>query len=573
MPYSVAGQADHPPSRPHPRDAPRRGELTAVLALALVLAHLLLAQLTLVLTAAMWAVDRVSRWRPQWLAVPAGAGLLWALAIGPARAAAGLSEGPRQVLGYLGGIDRYPGRLLHLADAFDRLPRWLPGQFPLALILASAEALALTWLQRRLDGGPGGRGGPSGRGGRAWRSGLIVAARRRATTVTLRSGGVVSRDGCRVGVDLATGRPAEISWAEAEGGVLWSGAGSAAELTERGFPLAHAAIRRRKPVIVVDLAGSPWLAGALAAACTDSGAPFARFGPDGPGCYEPMRGGDPARAAALVMSMIDWTGATDQQRRSCAAYLTDALAVQAAAPRDRRLPLLDDLVRLLTPDGLRERAALIPAYHPRREVLADRVGVSATLLQADPAIVAPAAAQLVALLGSAFGPWLQSGPPDGPRISLGQTVRDRGAVLFSLDGRDRRDGRDGRDGRAAPMVAGLVVTDLSGVCAELDAMSVHGDGLAWINGCEVLGQRALADLAGLVAQGRGAGMGVVLATTSRAAADGLAAAVNVVVGAAEPPQGPDGFALWARRPSERMLPRCRPVPAAPGTGRTPGQTP
>jgi hypothetical protein len=529
MPYSVAGQADHPPSRPQSRDAPRRGELAAVLAVALVLAHLLLAQLTLVLTAVMWAVDRAGRWRPQWLAVPAGVGLVWVLAIGPARAAAGLGGGPRRVLGYLGGIDRYPGRLLHLASAFGGLPRWLPGQFPFALILASAEALALTWWT-----------------GRPRRTGLIVAARRRATTVTLRSGGVVSRDGCRVGLDLATGRPAEISWAEAEGGVLWSGGGSAAELTESGFPLAHAAIRRRKPVIVVDLTGSPWLAGSLAAASAESGAPFARFGPDGPGCYEPMRGGDPARAAALVMSMIDWTGATDQQRRSCAAYLTDALAVQAAAPRDRRRPLLDDLARLLTPDGLRERAALIPAYHPRRAVLTDRVGVSAALLQADPAIVAAPAAQLAALLGSAFGSWLQPGPPDGPRVSLGQTVRDRGAVLFSLDG------------RAAPMIAGLVVADLMAVCAELEAMSVPGDGLTWINGCEAVGQRVLAEL---VAQGRGAGMGVVLGTASQAAADGLAAGVNVVVGAAQPPgPGADGFALWARQPRERMLPRCRPVP-------------
>jgi hypothetical protein len=531
MPYSAAGQADRPPSRPPSRNVPRRGELAAVLAVALVLAHLLLAQLTLVLVAAMWAADRVGRWRPQWLAVPAGVGLLWVLAIGPARAAAGLSDGPRRVLEYLGGIDRYPGRLLHLASAFDGVARWLPGQFPLALILASAEALALTW-----------------RPDRPRRNGLIVAARRRATTVTLRSGGVVSRDGCRVGLDLATGRPAEISWAEAEGGVLWSGAGSAADLTESGFPLAHAAIRRRKPVIVVDLAGSGWLAGALAAACAQSGAPFARFGPDGPGCYEPMRGGDPARASALVMSMIDWTDATDQQRRSCAAYLTDALAVQAAAPRDRRLPLLDDLSGLLTPDGLRERAALIPAYHPRREVLADRVSVSAALLQADPAIVAAPAAQLGALLGSAFGPWLQPGPPDGARVGLGQTVRDRAAALFTLDG------------RAAPMIAGLVVADLMAVCAELEAMSVHGDGLTWINGCEVLSQRVLAEL---VAQGRGAGMGVVLATTSQAAADGLVAAVNVVVGAAQPP-APDGFALWARQPRERMLPRCRPVFSASG---------
>jgi hypothetical protein len=503
---------------------------------ALVLAHLLLAQLTLALTAAMWAVARVSRWRPQWLAAPAGVGLLWVLAIGPARAAAGLSAGPRQVLGYLGGIDRDPGRLLHLANAFDGLPRWLAAQFPFALILAAAEALALTWLQRRMEGG------------RAWRNGLIVAARRRATSAALRSGGVVSQDGCRVGLDVTTGRPAEISWAEAEGGVLWSGAGSVAELTESAFPLAHAAIRRRKPVIVIDSMGSPWLAGVMAAACAQAGAPFARFGPGGPGCYEPMRGGDPARAAALIMSMVDWSDATDQQRRSCAAYLTDALAVQAAAPGDRRLPVLDDLTRLLTPDGLRQRAALIPAYHPRREVLTDRASVSAALLQADPAIVAAPAAQLGALLGSAFGPWLQPGAPDGARVSLGQTVRDRGAVLFSLDD------------RAAPMIGGLVVADLMAVGAELEAMSVPGDGLTWINGCEVLGQRVLSEL---VAQGRGAGLGVVLATTSRAAADGLAAGVNVVVGANQPP-GRDGFALRARQPRERMLPRCRPVPVSPG---------
>ena len=547
MPYSAAGQADNPAPRPQPRDAPRRGELAAVLALALVLAHLLLAQLTLVLTLVMWAIDRVGRWRPQWLAVPAGSGLIWVLAIGPARAAAGLTAGPRQVLGYLGGIDRYPGRLLHLANAFDGLSRWLPRQFPLALILACAEALALTWLQRRLDTGPGGRGGL------ARRTGLYVAARRRATTVTLRSGGVVSRDGARVGLDTATGRPAEISWPEAEGGVLWSGAGSAADLTESGFPLARAAIRRRKPMIVIDLTGSPWLAGALAAACAESGAPLARFGPDGPGYYEPMRGGDPARAAALVMSMIDWTGATDQQRRSCAAYLTDALAVRAAAPSaaqgDRREPLLDDLARLLTPDGLRQRAAMIPGYHPRREVLADRAGVSAALLQADPAMVAGPAAQLATLRGSAFGPWLQPGPPDGARVSLGQTVRERGAVLFSLDG------------RAAPMVAGLAVADLMAVCAELEAMSVPGDGLAWINGCEVLGQRVLAEL---VAQGRRAGVGVVLATVSQPSADGLAADVNVLVRSAQPPgqgggAGPDGFALWTRQPTERLLPHCRPV--------------
>jgi hypothetical protein len=561
---------------------------------AAVLTHAVAGQLTLVLAVVMYVIDRVSRWRPQWLAVPAGIGVIWSLAIGPARAVAGFTAGPRQVLAYLGGIGRYPGHLIRPLGAYSGLGHWLPEQFPLALVLASAEVFGLSLLQRRLEGG------------RAWRPGLIVATRRKMTTAALRSGGVVSRDGCRVGLDVTTGHAAEVSWREAEGGVLCTGPagpglGPALDAghdgpTGNAFTLAHAAIRRRKPVIVIDLTGSRWLAGSLAAACREPDAPFSRFGPDGPGYYEPARGGDPARAASLVMGMIDWAGVGDRQRRSCAAYLTDALAVQAAAPGDRRVPVLDDLVRLLAPDGLRQRAALIPAYHPRREVLADRAAVSAGLLQADPATVAAPAAQLPGLRASALGRWLQPGPPDAPRVSLGQTVRERGVALFSLDG--------GAEGRAAEMIAGLAAADLMAVCRELHAMGVPGDSLAWINGCEVLGRQVLAEL---VEAGGGAGMGVVLSTASAAVADDLAGQVHVLVarGPVDPDlvsrfaggngaagvngaassngaAGVDGadpaglfaagpsspgeetFALLARGPQERVLPYCRHVPAHPG---------
>jgi len=598
MPYSAPGQAGRPP-QVAPRDAPHHGELIAVVALVLLLAHLLLAQLTLLLTAAMCVIDRVARWRPEWLAAPVGIGLVWSLAIGPSRTARDFTAGPRHVLSYLGGIGGHPGHLLHLTDAYAGLPHWLPEQFPLALILAAAETLGLIWLQRRL------------RGGYPWRAGLIVTARRRTTAAALRSGaGVVTRDGCCVGVDVPTGRPAAISWREAEGGVLCAGTA----VRQSGFALACAAIRRRKPVIVIDLTGSPWLADSLAAACTEPGAPFSCFGPAGPCCYEPLRGGDPARAAALVMGTIDWTDVGDQQRRSCAAYLTDALAVQAAAPGDRRVPVLDDLVGLLTPEGLRERAAQILPYHPRRDVLADRVAVSAGLLQADPSMVAAPAAQLPRLRASALGRWLGPGVEGTPRVSLGQTVRDRGVTMFSLD--------SGADDNAAAMIAGLVVADLTAVCAELAGMSVPGDSVAWINGCEVLGQRALADL---VRIGPAAGMAMVLGTGSGDAADHLAANVNVLVadgpvdqaligaftggtragggwasgswvgasgaGGNGPGQNgrngapvvehgiggvPDlitdawlgsvpvaagGFALLARDPRPRMLPQCRHVPA------------
>ena len=208
--------------------------------MAALLTHALLGQLTLVLAVVMYVIDRVSRWRPQWLAVPVGLGVIWSLAIGPARAVAGFTAGPRQVLAYLGGIGRYPGHLIRPLGAYSGLGHGLPEQFPIALILASAEVFGLSWLQRRLEGG------------RAWRPGLIVATRRRMTAAALRSGGVVSWDGCRVGLDVVTGLPAEVSWREAEGGVLCAGPpagpvpvpGAGPDgLTENAFTLAHAATR------------------------------------------------------------------------------------------------------------------------------------------------------------------------------------------------------------------------------------------------------------------------------------------------------------------------------------------
>ena len=106
MPALATTTAEPDPRRARsliPRDTPRRGELTAGLLLLGLLAHLVLAQLTLLLALALDLAGRAARWRPLWLAWPAAAGFLWILAIGPGRALAGFTAGPHQVLGYLAG--------------------------------------------------------------------------------------------------------------------------------------------------------------------------------------------------------------------------------------------------------------------------------------------------------------------------------------------------------------------------------------------------------------------------------------------------------------------------------------
>src|SRR5215472_12000728 len=240
-----------------PRDTPRRAEVLAALTVAALLASSLFAQLTLVLAAVFHAISRVSRLSPVWLAAPAACGLIWALAIGPGAALAGFGAAPSAVAALLAHAVADPSTAAGLARIPATAAGRTAGQFPVALILAAGLA-AVSWWARWLHTSE-------------WalpelRSGLASLCRRGWTAAFVRSGGVVTADGACLGVDLATGRPATVSWREGGGGVLVTGEAPAA-VCESGFQLVHAAIRRRKPVIVVDLAANPELPQALAAVC------------------------------------------------------------------------------------------------------------------------------------------------------------------------------------------------------------------------------------------------------------------------------------------------------------------
>jgi hypothetical protein len=573
MPASATATAERDPRRARslsPGDTPPRGELSAALAAAGLLAHLLLAQLTLLLTVALDLTGRVARWRPLWLAGPAAAGFLWVLAIGPGRAVAGFTAGPHQVLGYLAGTAGQPARVLHPVRAFAGMGHWLPRQAPFALLLATAEAAAAWWLRWRRAGA---QGLPPPR------PGLIVAARRQFTVARVRSGGVVSRTGACLGADSQTGRPAGISWTAAEGGVLVTGA-AADEVSAASLQLVQAAIRRRKPVVVVDLRGLGGLPGTLAGICADAGAPLHVFGPAGPGGYEPLRGGGPARKAALVMGMIDWGRVADHARRTCGAYLNDLFAVAAAAPGDPRVPVLDDVAALLGPAALQARMRQVPPYHPRRGPLGERVRVSASLLDADPATASFLAGELTGLRASALGRWLRPGAPAVAQLSLAAVVRERAVAFFPLD--------QARHGRPAQMIANLVALDLAAVFAESRRLGTGAEGLAWFGDGDAIAAPALAQL---ISTGSGTGLATVVSTvpspTPAPGARQVAALANVLVihGPGDPglaagelagselagselagdslagiALASDEFALVVKGPERQVLPRARFVP-------------
>jgi hypothetical protein len=214
----------------------RSRDYAAALATAACVAELLLAPLTLVLCALLTLAARLTRWRLHWLVLPATAGLVLLLTRGPGAAAAGYLSWPQRLIADLAGSGP-PGRLLALGA------RDLPGQLPIALLAGSAQMAALGLLADRASGRPAPR-----------RPGLIAAARGHRSAALLAAGRTVTYDGCALGFDPGTGRPAGLSWAEAGLGVLARGPTPAAA-TGLCLPIVCAALRRRKAVIVTDLSG------------------------------------------------------------------------------------------------------------------------------------------------------------------------------------------------------------------------------------------------------------------------------------------------------------------------------
>ncbi len=572
MPAEVVTEAEQMPRRARylvPQGLPRRGEILAAGVVLVVVAHVLFAQLTMLIAAVFYLITKMTRWRLSWLLVPVLAALAWTVAVGPRAAAAGFADGPAQVASYLGASGHQVSHLLHFTAAFAGLSIWLPRQLPLAVLAGAAEAALagwLSWLHTDERNVP-----PA-------RPGLITAARRAATIRAIRAGGVVTRDGGCLGVVAGSGARVALSWSEAAGGIAVCGSAGPDVLTT-GFQLVYAAVRRRKPVFAVDLTSDPGLPAKLAAVCAESGAPLQVFGemdagrdrsaaaPIAPGCYEPFRHGDPAWRAALVTAMLSWEGPGRQYRRSCTAYLEDVFELLDAAPGDPRVAVLDEVIHLLNPTAMRARMEYVPAAYPRRDALAERTRVSVSLLHAEPATTAQLTRQLRELRASPFGPWLRpSGRGQAAEIDLGRAVTERAVVLFRLGG------PAGAAGAGAAMLTRLVCQDLLGAGEALSGIGVDGDGIIWLAECSLLPRHCVTDL---IARGAGTGLPVLAATTSAQVGAELSELTNVVIahrmndaaaaqhlaraaGAAAPEPPPalrDGEFLLAVKHPPRLVPR------------------
>ncbi|HEX9519218.1 MAG TPA: hypothetical protein VF940_23955 [Streptosporangiaceae bacterium] len=516
---------------------------------AVVVIQLAVAPLTLALAALFVCISRYGRWRPLWLIMPVMAGLAWVAAAGAGGAISSYLATGSRLIGFLAHPGSVPPHLFRPGAALTDWQHRLPGQLPLALIIAAAEACAVGWSA----------------GAAGCRPGLVIAARRAYLRAAHRRGEMATPGGSCVGTVMGTGRRAEISWREAQGGVLVTGR-DAAGVTGTALELATAAIQHRKTVIIVDLTSGAAsgargtggdghaVAEAVKAACDGVQAPLAMFAAER-GHYEPFSGASPDRAASLLTAMIDWSGVGQEQ------WLLSADRLGAA-------------LELLT--------SRWPATAGQRSSILDEL--AAQLDSAAPPATRAVAAQLAGLRSAAIGAGLcQPGPGDDEPIILGRAVAEREVVLFALDRLTH--------GRWAVMVAQLVIADLTGILADRARLGARADCLLWINGFE---ETARGQLEAQLALGPRAGVATLLSTAAGAAAGWLAGQVNVVAVRGQPPAGsaaraassaglagvageislsledgqgwpaalvgeqrPDGLSLAVRNPRPRLVTGCR----------------
>ncbi|HEY3905516.1 MAG TPA: hypothetical protein VGM14_16530 [Streptosporangiaceae bacterium] len=489
------------------------------------LAQLAFAQFTLLLTICYLLIDRLSRWRPPWLVLPTAIGVAWLLAWGPGRSVAGYLAGGSHLVGNLVEPGPLLTKLGNLRGALTGWRQWLPRQLPVALIVAAAEAAMLVLP---------GRATRSAR----YRRGVLVLARCGYLSVVLRRGEVATADGCCLGIAPTTGARAEITWREAEAGVLCLSQDPAA-VSATGRDLALAAIQHRKAVIVIDLNGRPAasqpgragracqasLANQLGLACAEVTAPLRWFGWQ-PASFDPIADASPDKATSLVLAMIDWTGAGQARRLLCASYLEVALAAlkvagaQQGASASRPVPLLDELIGLLAPGALPARVAELRGHPAVRGELATKVAELTGQLGGDHSVLAPVIGQLAELARELTPkPSARStrSPADQQSITMTATLARREVAYFPLDRPVR--------GRSAEMIARLVVASLTDALTEHSDLGIGCDCLVWIDGCETLDAR---QLGALISLGTRTGTAVALGTTVAATATALAAQVNVI---------------------------------------------
>ncbi len=247
-------------------------------------------------------------------------------------------------------------------------------------------------------------------------------------------------------------------------------------------------------LLVVDLKADPSLATELHGLAERAGRPFDRWALDGSSQWNPLGHGDATELMNKVIALEEWS--EPHYKRAAQRYLHTTFSILLAAGQEPELPAL---VPLLDPEAL---SAFLhgPAARSVSEEERDRLErYLGGLDRSSQSAIQGLANRLALLAETRAGERLRAGS-DG--IDLRHTFTDPRLTLFSLDSQ--------KYGETAAQLAALVAQDVRTVAsARLAAGRSEPPGYVVFDEFSAMHSDHLLHL---FARGRGAGIGVLLAT-------------------------------------------------------------
>ncbi|HEX3832309.1 MAG TPA: TraM recognition domain-containing protein [Solirubrobacteraceae bacterium] len=328
---------------------------------------------------------------------------------------------------------------------------------------------------------------------------VAMAMRRRARTQPARG---AAGAGVVLGRDRA-GRPVTLSDEQLAAHALVVGAAGAGKSTTM-LAILSDHIARGRPVVALDMKGSPAFARELGRAAALAGRELRVWTPDGPSHWNPLAHGNATALKDMLISTERFS--EPHYQRAAERYLQTAFTVLDAAHPGRPAHL-DDVVAVMEPARLASRLRDVPS--PLAARVADYLG---GLTRDQESAVRGLGTRLALLSESTAGRYLA--PGDGPAVDLATALEGGDVVLLSLN--------SSVYGKLAAQLGALAIQAVTSAAghrlraqsAPSDTVPTHGGpgpipATFAIDEFSALGAD---NLLALLARGREAGVPVLLAT-------------------------------------------------------------
>ncbi|MDQ6731151.1 MAG: DUF853 family protein [Actinomycetota bacterium] len=254
-------------------------------------------------------------------------------------------------------------------------------------------------------------------------------------------------------------------------------------------------IVRGRPVVAIDLKGSPAFTGRLQGAAAAAGRPVRIWTPDGPECWNPLAVGNATELKDKLIATERFS--EPHYQRAAERYVQTAIGALHADGRD--VDLLS-VVALMDP---RRLSVLARGLQP---AMADRVqDYLGSLTRDQLSAIRGFGTRLALLSESTAGPFLSGAPANPAPIDLRRALAGEEIVVFSLN--------SGRYGQLAAQLGTLAVQDLvSATGRRLQGMADGSTPALATIAVDEFSALGSDQVLALLARGREAGVSVLLAT-------------------------------------------------------------